>query len=144
MILLGKRIKEFRNKYKMTQTELAEKVGVTKSTVAAYENDSRLPSYEVLIKMAEVFKVSIDSLVLNRSENTIDVSGLNHDQIIMLKKMISSFQQSNMIDKFRLNDPLEYERLSKRYSDTNNGNNINTNTKNNIKSNTETNIDTKK
>lgn len=144
MILLGKRIKELRNRHKLTQTELAEKVGVTKSTVAAYENDSRQPSYEVLIKMAEVFKVSIDSLLLNRSENTIDVSGLNQDQIIMLKQMISSFKQSNMIDKFRLKEPSEYERLSMRYSDTNNGNNQNTNTKNNIKNNSETNIDTKK
>ena len=33
MVLIGKRIKDLRNKYKLTQTELAEKVGVTKSTV---------------------------------------------------------------------------------------------------------------
>ena len=51
MILLGKRIKELRNNMKLTQSELGQQVGVTKSTIAAYENDSRLPSYEVLIKI---------------------------------------------------------------------------------------------
>ena len=41
MVLLGKRIKELRNKYKLTQTELAERIGVTLSSVASYENNSR-------------------------------------------------------------------------------------------------------
>ena len=54
MILLGKKIKELRNKYKYTQSELASLVGVTKSTIAAYENDTRLPSYEVLIKFSHI------------------------------------------------------------------------------------------
>ena len=52
MILIGQRIKELRNKHRYTQIELAEKVGVTKSTIAAYENDTRLPSFEVLIRMS--------------------------------------------------------------------------------------------
>ena len=43
MILFWKEIKELRNKYKYTQTELANLVGVTKSTIAAYENDTRQP-----------------------------------------------------------------------------------------------------
>ena len=67
MIIIGERIKELRKKEKYTQTELANLLGVTKSTIAAYENNSRLPSYDVLIKMAEVFKVSIESLLLDRT-----------------------------------------------------------------------------
>lgn len=62
--MLGKRTKELRNKYKFTQTELALKVGVTKSTIAAYENDSRQPSYEVLIKMALKFCSTIIKLLM--------------------------------------------------------------------------------
>ena len=114
MVLIGNKIKELRNKYKFTQTELAEKVGVTKSTIAAYENDSRQPSYEVLIKMAEAFKVSIDSLLLNRSEQMIDISGLNPEQINILENLITYFRKSELIDAF-YSGQLDSEKLAKKY-----------------------------
>ena len=56
MIVIGERIKELRKNSRYTQTELANLLGITKSTVAAYENDSRLPSYDVLVRMARVFR----------------------------------------------------------------------------------------
>ena len=92
MVLMGKRIKELRNKNRYTQIELAKKVGVTKSTIAAYENDSRQPSYEVLIKLATTFNVSVDSLLLTRTENVIDVTGLNSEQLNILNNLISYFK----------------------------------------------------
>lgn len=58
MVLLGKKIKELRTKSKFTQSELANLLGVTKSSVASYENDSRQPSFSVLIKIAQIFNVS--------------------------------------------------------------------------------------
>ena len=123
MILLGKRIKELRNKSKLTQTELAKQVGVTKSTIAAYENDSSSPSYEVLIKMANVFKVSIDSLLLNRSGAVLDVYGLNTEQLELIENIIAYFRKSNLVDTFFLNNNPEQrkfmeERLDKRIEDT--------------------------
>ena len=98
MILLGKRIKELRNKYKFTQTELANMVGVTKSTIAAYENDTRLPSYEVLIKLTNIFKISIDSLLLGRNDTLINVAGLDSEQISILQDLISYFRKSKISD----------------------------------------------
>lgn len=95
MILLGKKIKEYRNKYKLTQAELATRIGVTKSTIAAYENDSRQPSYEVLIKMADVFKISLDTLLLDRSKNVLDIQDLNEEQIRILQLLIAYFRKSN-------------------------------------------------
>lgn len=100
MVLLGKKIKELRTKYKLTQTELAKHVGVTKSTIAAYENDSRLPSYDVLIKMANVFKVSIDSLLLDRSEVVLHADGLNIEQLRMLETLIAYFRRGNKLESF--------------------------------------------
>lgn len=100
MVLLGKRIKELRNKYKFTQTELAEKVGVTKSTIAAYENDSRQPSYEVLIKMAAVFKVTIDSLLMDRSELILDAHGLTEEQMELLGLHIAYFRKINSVGHY--------------------------------------------
>lgn len=99
MVLLGKKIKELRTKYRLTQTELATQIGVTKSTVAAYENDSRTPSYEVLIKMANVFNISIDSLLSNRSEIILDANGLNSEQVEIIENLIVHFRKSNTMEE---------------------------------------------
>ena len=92
-MVLMKKIKELRNKYKYTQTELAAIVGVTKSTIAAYGNDSRQPSYKVLIKLSTVFNVSTDSLLLPRTENALDVTGLSSEQLSILNDLISYFKK---------------------------------------------------
>jgi len=117
MVLLGKRIKELRNKYKYTQTELANMVGVTKSTIAAYENDTRQPSYEVLIKLANVFKVTIDSIVLNRSGAVLEVEGLNGEQIDLIYSMIQHFRKSNIIDIYLLKNAPELINYMKAHPD---------------------------
>lgn len=95
MVLLGSKIKELRMKYRFTQSELAELVGVTKSSIASYENDSRQPSYSVLIKLARTFNVSTDFLLLGKTDNTLRIDNLKDDQIRIIELLIASFQQSN-------------------------------------------------
>ncbi len=99
MVLLGKKIKALRNNSKFTQAELAERLGVTKSSIASYENDSRQPSYEVLIKIARIFNVSIDYLLLERSGNILETDGLKSEQIKLLELLIINFQKSNMTEE---------------------------------------------
>jgi len=94
MVLLGKKIKELRKKHKLTQTEFGEKIGVTKSTIATYENDTRLPSYNVLVKIANTYGVSIDSLLLDEPDSLIDTTGLNEEQIGILKNMVVYFKST--------------------------------------------------
>lgn len=57
------RIKMLREEKKLTQQELADKLDGAKSTVAMYENDSRKPSLEVLLKLSEIFDCSIDYIL---------------------------------------------------------------------------------
>lgn len=98
MILFGAKIKELRKENRYTQSELALLLGVTKSTIASYENDSRQPSYEVLVKLSEIFHVSIDSILLNRSEKILEINNLKEEQVKVLKILVDSFQKSNLID----------------------------------------------
>ena len=88
MILFGSKIKELRKQNRYTQLELATLLGVTKSTIASYENDSRQPSYEVLVKLADIFHVSIDTILLNRSSNILEIDHLKEEQIKILKMLI--------------------------------------------------------
>ena len=78
MVDVGSKIKELRVSQKMTQSEFAERLGVTKSSISSYENGSRLPSYDILIKISRIFKVSTDYLLgcVDDKSQTVNVSGL--------------------------------------------------------------------
>jgi len=58
---LGKRLKEFRTKRGLSQTELAKLIGVTPSTISQVESSLIYPSLPALLKMAEVLAVELSS-----------------------------------------------------------------------------------
>ena len=60
--LFSVRLKELRLKKRLTQTELGEKVGVKQSTFTNWENGKREPSFENIVKLADLLEVSLDSL----------------------------------------------------------------------------------
>lgn len=60
---LGKNIRFLRKSAKMSQTDLAEKIDVVTTSVSGYESEKATPSFDVLLKMAEIFEVSLDDLV---------------------------------------------------------------------------------
>ena len=113
MVLLGSKIRELRIKYYLTQAELAKQVGVSKATVTAYEGDLRQPSYDVLIKLANVFKVSIDSLVLNRSESVLDVSDLEPEQINKVQGYIKYLKEQELVNLILSEEPIDVETIEK-------------------------------
>ena len=55
---IGERMREYRRSIKMTQADFASRLGVTGAAVSAYETGNRLPSYEVLVKIANILGVS--------------------------------------------------------------------------------------
>ena len=56
------RLREFRARYRMTQEELARRVGVTRQTIIAIENEKYLPSLKLAFKLAKTFNVKIEDL----------------------------------------------------------------------------------
>ena len=59
---LMNRIRDLRQEKRWTQEEMAEKIGVHQKQISAYERGINIPSTEVLIKLSEVFDVSLDYL----------------------------------------------------------------------------------
>lgn len=94
---IGERIKELRTARKMTQNEFADRINVTKSTVSAYENGTRLPSYDVLIKIARLFKVSTDNLLGCSEKAAIDVTGLTRKQINVIQDVVTTYKRHNQL-----------------------------------------------
>lgn len=60
--MLGQNIKQLRLEKNITQKELASLIGVSQRLISNYENDSAIPTVENLIKIADIFKVSLDFL----------------------------------------------------------------------------------
>jgi transcriptional regulator with XRE-family HTH domain len=67
-IELGLRLKEFRLRRGLSQTELAKMVGVTASTISQVESNLIYPSLPALMKMAEVLAVDLTSIFEDRQE----------------------------------------------------------------------------
>lgn len=61
--------KQLRLASSFTQAEMAEKLGISKSTISMYENGNREPDFETLEKIADFFNVDIDYL-LGRTNKT--------------------------------------------------------------------------
>ena len=57
------RIKELREKAKLTQAELADSLGVKRVTVAQWERGENKPCIDTLIKMSKLFQVTTDDLL---------------------------------------------------------------------------------
>lgn len=89
---LGERIRSLRLCAGMTQSDLADKLFVTKATVSSYEKGIKLPSYDVLIKMTSVFNVTSDYLLGIEKDSNVDFSGLTEKEIKSIKKIIKAIQ----------------------------------------------------
>ena len=93
MINLGNKLKTLRTQRQMTLKDVACRVGVSKSIVAAYENGSRRPSYEMLIKLARLFDVTTDYLLGLEQKKQLDLSGLTIAQQESLYNLVSTMRQ---------------------------------------------------
>lgn len=96
MVDFGNTLKTLRLYNKMTQAQLAQKLGLTKSVISAYENGLRLPSYDILIHIAKIFKVTTDYLLNVETPNNIDLSGLSPAEKDALLKLIQAMKQKRL------------------------------------------------
>mgnify|MGYP004603677485 FL=1 len=89
MVDFGRKLKELRIQAGLSQKQLTEQVKVTKSVISYYELQERYPSPEILIKLANIFHVSTDFLLGIVKQQTLDISGLDEEDIRLLQYTIS-------------------------------------------------------
>ena len=85
---IGSRIKEARINKKLTQEELALKIGVTKGAIANYENGVSTPKVDLIYKLFDVLECDANYLYQD------DMKALNNDFIVTLP-------EQNLIMKYR-------------------------------------------
>ena len=104
---IGKNIKKIR-KGKMTQVELAAKLGKSESMIRKYESDLVTPSVETLNKISEIFEVPVYKLIENDERIEVEKDG---SPIIRLDNMNKDDRQYFLKDMNFYEGFLELESL---------------------------------
>lgn len=77
----GKRLRQLRNEFNLTQTQLAEKISLSKANVSKYEADSVEPNLQTLRLLSKFFSVSIDYLLGETEDRTAGKYWISIDEI---------------------------------------------------------------
>ena len=91
--MVAARIKLLRDQRGMTQTELAKRLGITRSSVNAWEMGISVPSTQDLVELARLFKVSTDYLLGVASSATVNVSGLTEKDIQLVCALVEHLRE---------------------------------------------------
>lgn len=86
------KLKEIRQSRGLSQTDIAKYLKITQASYSHYENGRTQPPFELLIELADFYKISLDEL-------------LNHEVPYLIDKSLLSKKQLNVINLIqKLND----------------------------------------
>lgn len=88
------KIKEERKKKKMTQEQLAEKVGVSVKTIANWENDAAMPTLENCKKLRSVFEITLDYLL----EDSFELQDTYDEYVRLGEKVLELVDEEYPLD----------------------------------------------
>lgn len=94
--MVADRIKFLREQKGYSQTELAKQLGITRSSVNAWELGISVPSTQYIVELAEMFHVSTDFLLCVNSTATVNVKGLTETDIQLVHALISHLRSKNV------------------------------------------------
>lgn len=97
MIYFGEKLKALRIEKGLTQQQIAEKIGLVKGSISAYEQSAKYPSIDVLIKLCDLFGVSADYLLGLSDSIEYNLSTLTDEQTQTVMRIIAEFEQYNKL-----------------------------------------------
>jgi transcriptional regulator with XRE-family HTH domain len=74
---IGNKITQLRKQNSLSQSELAKKLGISRTIVGNYERNENTPSVDVILKMAKLFNVSVDYILGEGKLSTYNKEILN-------------------------------------------------------------------
>lgn len=96
--MVADNIKVLRTAKGWTQADLAKRLGITRSSVNAWEMGISVPSTAYLVEIARLFHVSTDFLLGLKQNASIDVSGLREQEIKILNELVNYFRSNQHED----------------------------------------------
>ena len=88
LFTLADKIKKLREQSGWTQSELAKKLGLTRSSVNGWEMGLSVPSTQYIVELAKLFGVSTDYLFGMNETSTISVENLTDKEVALITELI--------------------------------------------------------
>ena len=71
---LGQKINQLRLEHNLSQNDLADMLNVSRQSISKWETDGSVPDLDNLIKLSQIFHVTLDELVLNKTPDIAETT----------------------------------------------------------------------
>lgn len=95
MKMTAERIKVLREARGWTQAELARRMNITRNGVNSWEQGLSMPSPACLVDLAKLFSVSTDYLLGVERLESVNVTGLNEEDIALLAQLADRLRKTH-------------------------------------------------
>jgi len=93
--MIADRIRTLRQKNNWSQTDLAGKLGITRSSVNAWELGISTPSTSIIIQLSNIFHVPSDYILeISNNPDIVNLEQLTEQEKEVVRKMLDCFMQS--------------------------------------------------
>jgi len=110
--MVSDQIKKLRIDNKLTQAEFGKKLGVSRTSVNAWEMGVSVPSLPIFIELSKLFKVSVDYMLELDNDLKISIGHLNKRERQMILDMLKQFDKFHKTRDFVRKYESEMEKLS--------------------------------
>lgn len=94
--MISDRIKMLREQYNYSQSDLAEKLHIARTSVLAWENQTSVPAMKHIIALAKLFRVSTDYLLEVENKRMLSLDGLNEEEINIICGLLNYFDKDKI------------------------------------------------
>ena len=91
---IADKIRYLRDKAGFTQTDLAKRLGISRSAVNSWEMSLSSPSLSNIIEMTQIFHVSADYLLFDSDKMMIDKTSLDNDEREIIVKLVACMEKN--------------------------------------------------
>lgn len=95
--MIAERIKMLRENQHLSQIALSKRLGVTRSSVNAWEMGISTPSTTYLVELSQIFHVSVDYLLGLDKNTSLDITGLDTEQVRILTDLAEHFRKEKKV-----------------------------------------------
>lgn len=107
--MIGERLAELRVNYNMTQEEFAERLDVSRQAVSKWELDKTLPDVNKLLKISELFQVSVDYLLKgtegesapDRHREELAAASLQCEEAVLQEERINDINEKDIYTEYQ-------------------------------------------
>ncbi len=91
--MIADTIKALREQSGLSQSQLARRLNITRSSVCAWEQGLSCPTAQYIIELASLFRVSADYILGLSTEQTINLSGLTEEEKQIIQNLVQYFDR---------------------------------------------------